>query len=238
MNEEFFEDQNEQQIDQSQQVEEAKEEAKEVLRSKEYNLRIMRERMESIERENQEYKRILQQQQQPVEKDDLDDDVEDDSFIEAKQYKKNIRNIQKDLKETKKLLEENTRNNELNSAQVSLKAQFNDFDDVVTEENLKKLSDSQPVLYRTLLAAGNIYDRGYSAYAIIKNGNISKKDSQYSNQDKRLEENKAKPRAIGNASPQAGDTPLSKVGDYDRRILTEERKDQLRKQVEEAKRYR
>ena len=66
MNEEFFEDQNEQQIDQSQQVEEAKEEAKEVLRSKEYNLRIMRERMESIERENQEYKRILQQQQQPV----------------------------------------------------------------------------------------------------------------------------------------------------------------------------
>ena len=73
---------------------------------------------------------------------------------------------------------------------------------------------------------------------MIKNGNISKKDSQYSNQDKRLEENKAKPRAIGNASPQAGDTPLSKVGDYDRRILTEERKDQLRKQVEEAKRNR
>ena len=134
--------------------------------------------------------------------------------------------------------EENSKKNAMANAQVLLKSQFNDFDTVVSEENLKKLSDTQPVLYRTLLASSDIYDRGYSAYAMIKNSNIIKNNSQYSDQDKRLEENKAKPRAIGNASPQSGDTPLSKVGDYDRRILTEERKDQLRKQVEEAKRNR
>lgn len=237
MNEEFFEqEQNEVEQTQNENVV-ANEEAKEAVRSKEYNLRIMRERMESIEKENQEYKRILQQQQQPVEEDE-DLNIDDDSFIEAKQYKKHIKNIQKDLKETKKLLEENSKKNAMANAQVLLKSQFNDFDTVVSEENLKKLSDTQPVLYRTLLASSDIYDRGYSAYAMIKNSNILKSNSQYSDQDKRLEENKAKPRAIGNASPQSGDTPLSKVGDYDRRILTEERKDQLRKQVEEAKRNR
>lgn len=237
MNEEFFE-QEQNQVEQTQNENVvANEEAKEAVRSKEYNLRIMRERMESIEKENQEYKRILQQQQQPVEEDE-DLNIDDDSFIEAKQYKKHIKNIQKDLKETKKLLEENSKKNAMANAQVLLKSQFNDFDTVVSEENLKKLSDTQPVLYRTLLASSDIYDRGYSAYAMIKNSNILKSNSQYSDQDKRLEENKAKPRAIGNASPQAGDTPLSKVGDYDRRILTEERKDQLRKQVEEAKRNR
>ena len=237
MNEEFFE-QEQNQVEQTQNENvAANEEAKEAVRSKEYNLRIMRERMESIEKENQEYKRILQQQQQPVEEDE-DLNIDDDSFIEAKQYKKHIKNIQKDLKETKKLLEENSKKNAMANAQVLLKSQFNDFDTVVSEENLKKLSDTQPVLYRTLLASSDIYDRGYSAYAMIKNSNILKSNSQYSDQDKRLEENKAKPRAIGNASPQSGDTPLSKVGDYDRRILTEERKDQLRKQVEEAKRNR
>lgn len=237
MNEEFFE-QEQNQVEQTQNENVvANEEAKEAVRSKEYNLRIMRERMESIEKENQEYKRILQQQQQPVEEDE-DLNIDDDSFIEAKQYKKHIKNIQKDLKETKKLLEENSKKNAMANAQVLLKSQFNDFDTVVSEENLKKLSDTQPVLYRTLLASSDIYDRGYSAYAMIKNSNIIKSNSQYSDQDKRLEENKAKPRAIGNASPQSGDTPLSKVGDYDRRILTEERKDQLRKQVEEAKRNR
>jgi hypothetical protein len=237
MNEEFFE-QEQNQVEQTQNENVvANEEAKEAVRSKEYNLRIMRERMESIEKENQEYKRILQQQQQPVEEDE-DLNIDDDSFIEAKQYKKHIKNIQKDLKETKKLLEENSKKNAMANAQVLLKSQFNDFDTVVSEENLKKLSDTQPVLYRTLLASSDIYDRGYSAYAMIKNSNIIKSNSQYSDQDKRLEENKTKPRAIGNASPQSGDTPLSKVGDYDRRILTEERKDQLRKQVEEAKRNR
>lgn len=237
MNEEFFE-QEQNQVEQTQNENVvANEEAKEAVRSKEYNLRIMRERMEAIEKENQEYKRILQQQQQPVEEDE-DLNIDDDSFIEAKQYKKHIKNIQKDLKETKKLLEENSKKNAMANAQVLLKSQFNDFDTVVSEENLKKLSDTQPVLYRTLLASSDIYDRGYSAYAMIKNSNILKSNSQYSDQDKRLEENKAKPRAIGNASPQSGDTPLSKVGDYDRRILTEERKDQLRKQVEEAKRNR
>lgn len=237
MNEEFFE-QEQNQVEQTQNENVvANEETKEAVRSKEYNLRIMRERMESIEKENQEYKRILQQQQQPVEEDE-DLNIDDDSFIEAKQYKKHIKNIQKDLKETKKLLEENSKKNAMANAQVLLKSQFNDFDTVVSEENLKKLSDTQPVLYRTLLASSDIYDRGYSAYAMIKNSNIIKNNSQYSDQDKRLEENKTKPRAIGNASPQSGDTPLSKVGDYDRRILTEERKDQLRKQVEEAKRNR
>ena len=39
-------------------------------------------------------------------------------------------------------------------------------------------------------------------------------------------------------APQTADTPLAKVGDYDRRILTEERKAEIRRQVEEAKRNR
>jgi hypothetical protein len=56
--------------------------------------------------------------------------------------------------------------------------------------------------------------------------------------DKRIEQNKNKPRSIANVAPQTGDTPLTKVGDYDRRILTEERKAEIRRQVEEAKRNR
>lgn len=126
--------------------------------------------------------------------------------------------------------------NAMNQAEMRLKNQFTDFDSVVTKENLEKLAAQKPSLYRTIISSPDVYDKGYTAYEMIKSSGIIA--DQYQELDRRVEDNRAKPRSAANAAPQSGETPLARVGDYDRRVLTEERKDQLRRQVELAKSFK
>ncbi len=210
---------------------------------KEVNMRILRERAESAEKRTLELERMMQmnmsQQQQTkmqiVDEDD-DFDVSDDTYIEGKHLKKYVKSLKQELKNTKRQFEEFNQQNAMTQAEIRLKNQFNDFESVVTKENLEKLASHKPSLYRTILANTDIYDKGYTAYELIKNSGIIA--DQYNDLDKKVEENRMKPRSAANAAPQSGDTPLARVGDYDRRVLSEERKDQLRRQVEEAKRYK
>ncbi len=208
---------------------------------KEANMRILRERAEAAERRSLELERMVQMNmsQQQTNKmqvtDDEDDfDIGDDTYIEGKHLKKYVKSLKQELKNTKKQFEEYNNQNSLSNAEMRLKNQFSDFNTVVTTENLEKLAAQKPALYRTILANTDVYDKGYTAYELIKHSGII--DNNYQELDRRVEENRSKPRSAANASPQSGETPLARVGDYDRRVLTEERKDQLRRQVEEAKR--
>lgn len=210
---------------------------------KDSNMRILRERAESAERRALELERMVQMnmsQQQSTKMQIADEedyfDVSDDTYIEGKHLKKYVNNLKQELKNTKKQFEDYNKQNALTQAEIRLKNQFGDFDNIVNTDNLKKLSEQKPALYRTIYANTDIYDRGFTAYELIKNSGIL--SDQYEALDKKVEENKFKPRSAANVSPQLGDTPLSRVGDYDRRILSEERKQQLRRQVEEAKRYK
>jgi hypothetical protein len=210
---------------------------------KEVNMRILRERAEAAERRALELERMVQmnmsqQQSNKIQIDDSDDDfdVSDDTYIEGKHLKKYVKNLKQELRNTKKQFEEYNQQNAVSNAEMRLKSQFNDFDSVVTKENLDKLASQKPSLYRSILANPDLYDKGYTAYEFIKNSDIL--SGQYQEIDRKVEENRSKPRSAANVAPQSSDTPLARVGDYDRRILTEERKDQLRRQVEEAKRYK
>lgn len=211
---------------------------------KEANMRILRERAEAAERRSQELERMMQMnmsqnqqsQKMKLEDDEDDFDLSDDTYIEGKHLKKYVRNLKQELKNTRKQFEEYNQQNALTQAEIRLKSQFTDFDAVVSQENLKKLEMQKPALFRTILANADVYDKGYAAYELIKHSGII--EDQYSDLEKRVEDNRMKPRSAANAAPQAGDTPLTRVGDYDRRILSEERKEQLRRQVKEAKSLR
>jgi len=209
---------------------------------KEQNMRYLRERAEAAERRSQELERIMQMnmnQNQPATKLQIEEeefDLSDDTYIEGKHLKKYVNNLKKELKETKKRQEDFMRQATVSNAELRLKSQFADFDSVVSKENLEKLSIQKPSLFRSIMANPDIYDQGFTAYEMIKNSGIS--NNVYEAQDRKIEENKVKPRASAVAGPQAAETPLTRVGDYDRRILTDERKMQLLRQVEEAKRYR
>lgn len=225
-------------------AQEKKEDTSKQESQKETSMRILRERAEAAERRTRELEHMVQMNMSQKEQktkiqlvDDEDDEfdvIADDSYIEGKQLKKYIKGLKQEIKKTKNEFQEYHKQSSLNQAEMRLQSQFTDFDNVVTKENLEKLSYQKPALYRTIFANSDTYDRGYTAYELIKNSGIV--SNEYNDLDRKIEDNKSRPRSSSNASPQVGETPLARIGDYDRRILTEERKDQLRKQVEEAKR--
>lgn len=204
---------------------------------KEINLRILRERAEAAERRAWELEQSMNQQRPAPKNDDDDDDewdLNDDSFVEGKDLKKYVKKLKKTVKDTHKSLEEFRQKSALEQAEIRLKSHFPDFENVVTEANIRKLQQADPVEYRSIMNSNDIYDRGYLAYKRLRE--IAGSQQGYADVDQKIDANKGKPRAASNASPQASETPLARVGDYDRRVLTEERKAQLRRQVEEAKR--
>lgn len=211
---------------------------------KEQNMRYFRERAEMAERRAQELENLVRQnmaQQAPRQHSQPDEDsfdIEDDSYIEGKHLKKYVQSLRNELQQTKKQQQEFIQQNELQNAERQLKAQFSDFDQVVNGENLKILSQRKPALYRSIISNPDIYDKGYAAYEIIKNAGIGV--NEYAYQDKKIDENKSKPRSATsyNSGAQTSDTPLTSISNYDRRILSEERKEQLRRQVEMAKQLR
>jgi len=230
--------------------EQPKEPAKPKESGKDENMRLMRERIEAserraqeIERRNLELERIVREnmnQNQPSTKmqlaDEDDSGVDDDLYVDGKQFKKRTRKLEQKLEETQKKLEQYQQQSSLENAERVMRVQYADFDSVLNEDTLKKFSAKEPALFRSVMANPNLGDRYYAAYKMIKNSGILV--DEYEAVDKKIEENKSKPRSAANAGPQTAETPLMRVGDYDRRILTEERREQLRRQVEEAKRNR
>jgi hypothetical protein len=207
---------------------------------KDNNMRILRERAEAAERRSQELERMVQMnmsQQHSTKlqiEDEADDiDISDDILVEGKHLKKYVKSLKQELKNNKKQFEDHNRQMAANQAEIMLKNKFTDFDTVVNKENIEKLAAKNPVLHRSLYANTDVYDFGYTAYEFIKNSGII--ENQYQELDKRVEDNKNKPRSAANVSPQSSDTPLTRIGDYDRRVLSEDRKLQLRQQVEYAK---
>lgn len=217
--------------------------------NKEYNMRMMRERLELAERRSEaaekrsyELERMIQQnmnQNQPSQKielvnEDYNIDIDDDSFAEGKHLKKTEKKLNKKIDELKQLQQQT----QVQQIEIMLRNKFNDFDNVVSSENLDRLHKEKPFLYKSIINNPDLYEKGQAAYDVIKNSVFYTEKNKYEDVDKRIEQNKNKPRSIANVAPQTADTPLAKVGDYDRRILTEERKAEIRRQVEEAKRNR
>jgi hypothetical protein len=215
---------------------------KQAQSDKEYNFRAIRERAEAAERRAQELERMIQanmSQNQPSQKIQVEEDdygIDDDTYLEGRHFKKYAKTLKGELESTKKQLQEFQQQSSLTIAENRLKSQFNDFNKVVTKENLEKLASTKPHLYRSILSTQDMYDKGAAAYDIIKSAGLVKEE--YKEEDKRLQDNRSKPRSAAGSPGQSADTPLTRVGDYDRRILTPERKEQLRRQVQQAKMYK
>lgn len=196
---------------------------------KEYNMRQLRERAERAERELEYERRAKQQPQQPLEEDDLD--VDADALLEGKHLKKYHKQSRGDLKKTQAQIDQI--NNAL--SELRLRTAHPDIDTIVTDENLDKLKRSKPHIYRSIIANPDFVDRGQVAYEAITTWI---KPEKHAEPDRRLEENKSKPRSVGSVGPQASESPLTRVGDYDRRILSNADKDRIMREVQLAKSYR
>ena len=106
-------------------------------------------------------------------------------------------------------------------AEWRLKSQYSDFDAVVTTDNINKLAAAKPSLAKSMFANPDLYEKGQTAYELIKTF-VANED--YAVQDRKIEDNKTKPRAAGSASGQVAETPLTRTADYDRQQVAQARR--------------
>ena len=202
------------------------------------NIREMRLRKEQAEKERDEAYALLQKMKQeqapksspaPIEEDDDDFGISDDDLVEGKHLSKVSKEIKKLKKELKSYQEATTSA----SIETRLKQKYNDFDSVVSKENVEALVRDYPELGNTLRSSTDLYSQAVSAYTIIKQMGIYKED-KYSDDRAKAEANAAKPRPLTSVSPQQGDSPLTRANAF-ANGLTEELKMQMRKEMEDAR---
>ncbi len=197
--------------------------------SKEQNLRILRERIEKMEHERNEYARLLKEaQSNRAEESDIS--IGDDDLAEGKHLKK----IQQEVKRLKQEAEQYKQQTTLTQTEIKLKSQYPDFDKVVSSDNIEMLRITYPELATSINATPDLYAKAVSAYTMIKQLGIHKEDV-FSSDKERVLRNAAKPKPLAAVSPQKGDSPLSHANVF-ASGLTDDLRKQLIKEMNESRR--
>lgn len=216
--------------------------------TKEYNFRVLREKLEQAEREKREKEEMLQrllasqqtpyaQPQQPVAKyqqEEEDDDirVNPDDIVEGKHLSKIDKKISKEFSKIKQELDYYKQQTVAAQAEARLKAKYRDLDAVLSLDNIKTLQAIYPSLARTLDSTQDLYDKGEAAYTMIKNLGIHQDETQQVKQ--KIAQNMAKPKPLATAkAPQGSESPLTTVNMYARKV-DESRAEQLRREMDAA----
>jgi hypothetical protein len=185
--------------------------------------RVSRERDEALSRLREYESRINQATPSKPQNQESDDfTMAPDELAEGKHISKVQNQLNKLRQEVR-----------VATAEAKLKAQYPDFDSVVTKENVQALRDTYPEIAFTLNSSSDIYATGSSAYTLIKKLGIIPEDNYHEKQI--VHANAAKPKPLASVSPQQGDSPLSRANAF-ANGLTPELKSQMIREMREARR--
>jgi hypothetical protein len=205
----------EQEVVQEQQVQEAKpieapKKQEQPESAPQKSFRMMREEKERIEKERDDMRRKLEaleqsrQQTQPQqEPQDEDFNFNPDDLVEGKHLSK----VAKKIKNLERQLEEYQQRSSLATTETRLKAEYPDFDKVVSKDNIEVLKLTYPELAQSIDSNPDLYVKAKSAYTLIKKLGIEQDLNNYEQENERANKNLAKPKPAVNT--QQGDSPLS-----------------------------
>ena len=182
---------------------------------KEYNFNQLRKIKEQVEEENRELRKVIETTTQavPAPAPQADTYIGDDDLVEGKHLNKVYQEFL-------------TLRNEI--IPERLRSKFSDFDEVVTEENIKKLKQSEPELHASITSGNDIYRNAVSAYKTLKGLGIATEN--FSSQKEQVQSNHNRPLS---AQAIKGQGALSEKNVF-AGGLTPELKEQLQKEMEEA----
>lgn len=202
-------------------------------KDKESNLLYLRKLADQASRERDDALRRLQeieyQKAAKVESSDEDISIKDDELVEGKHLSKYIKRVKQLEQQQRQYIQQTTES----TAEMRLKAQYNDFDKVMTLENVQTFSAAYPELAKTINASNDLYEKASSAYTLIKKFGIYN-DQPFEADKQKAIANSAKPRPLASVSPQQGDSPMQRANAF-ANGLTSELKDQLLKEMNEAR---
>ncbi len=197
------------------------------------SFRQLREAKLKAERERDELLRQLQAQSQPQpQEEDEDFSIEPDALAEGK----HLRKMQAKIKKLEQRLENANNTASQTAVEAKIKANYPDFDKIVSGENINALREQYPEIAATLHSTTDLYSKAVSAYTMIKKLGIAQEDLYVSDRQ-RAQLNAAKPRSLASVSPQQGESPLSRANAF-ANGLTEDLKTQLHKEMMEAMKNR
>lgn len=128
--------------------------------SPEYNFREMRKALEEQQRKIRELEGALSQQNTPSQQDE-DEHFNPDDFLTVKQAEKLA------LRKAQELIQQR----EVATLEDRVRLKFRDYDDVVSEDNVKQLIEDDPDIATTLQSSPNPYA---AAYKLIKKSSFYK----------------------------------------------------------------
>ena len=196
----------------------------------EINFKELRDKVSRIEKERDEALLLAQQLQNKSAEIEEEYEVSDEDFAQGKHLAKMNKEI-RDLKNELKIYHQQSTQT---SVESRLKSQYQDFDKIVTKENIDQLREQFPELATTLNATTDLYSKAVSAYTLIKKFGIVSNNSF--DQNKELaQKNINKPRPPSSVGAQTGMNPLTQANSF-ANGLTEELKANLLKEMVAARR--
>ena len=159
--------------------------------------------------------------------------IDNDDYIQAKHIKTSNKKFNTKLSATERKTAELEQKVAYLEAKLDTDA-LKDFDQVVSDDNVRTLARLYPPDYRTAMLNPNLKEKSRTIYNMIKNYGIAV-PREVRDADNKIAANKQKPQLASAGSPQVGQTPLSRLNDYERRVMTEERRDQILAEVERKK---
>lgn len=181
----------------------------------------------AVHQEQEQYKKQLQQYDSEEEF-DLNS-IDDDDLPDGKTVKKIIQQEQKRRKDLEGYIKQQQQVAYENSVKTELKGKFNDFDDVVNLDNVKKLREMRPGLARTLHSNPDIKEKAIETYYAIKDLGIYEPQQYYQDRE-RVKKNMEKPRSTSTMGGRETNDPLSYANAF-ADGLTEELKAKLYQQA-------
>lgn len=207
-----------------QQIAQAKQETQQ-----EKNFRNLRNQNEALQKERDEYYRLLKQMElQKKQQIEEGTPLAPDDLVEWK-------HVQRELNKVKEELNSYKQQSYQYSAEAKLKAQYPDFDRVVNESTIASLREQYPELAQSINSNPDVYSKASSVYTLIKKLDLAPSDESLLDRA-RMQENGKKPRPLSSISPQQGESPLSKANAFAQGLTDDLRKNLLREMQEAKKR--
>lgn len=138
------------------------------------------------------------------------------------------------LKKLEEKIERLMYQKELEAVPDKLKGKFTDFNQVVTKENLEKLEETEPELYKTIRSGTDLFAKGVAAYKTLKSLGYAQDQESMTKQKDHVQANHKKPLS---AQAIKGQGALHEANAF-ANGLTPELKKQLQKEMVEAAKAR
>lgn len=232
-------------------IQQVQQQAKPSYKEKDENLKYFREALERSERERiraeqqrEEYAKMIlsQKNSSPVnnikpQEEDIDFDVlgDDDSLSEKKDLKKfavGVKAVDKKYKERFETQEKRLQQLEVD---MFIRNKYKDFDNVVSDDNVRKLNELHPEIAKTIYETKDYYSKTVAAYSILKQYGIAQ-SPQMESRVNTVIENIGKPKVGVAATPQKRNSPFDNMGRFDKN--SEAMRLNLLRSMKEAQRNR